>query len=502
MPPSPLPPEARPKSSRLLAWAGRGALALAALYLIHLFPEPEPAPPTGAGQPAFRWQRDLFWQQLESQFVLQRAAGAEKLDPLIQAALTDLDAQLELLARTNLPPVSGRFDTLETNFFQLAPLVGAQPARLPEYLAAFTRMRSLIKQQSESWSMESPAARERLYRILYGGRAAIEEVMLQAPREDVKPLMLGTDEPSAAPGAEVRGLILHSGDILVSRGGAATSALIARGNDFPGNFSHVAMVHVDESTHEVSVIESHIESGVGVFPIEQYLSQTKLRIMVLRARADLPALVADPQLPHQAATQALQDAQRRHIPYDFAMDCADPSKQFCSEVAAVAYQSQGVRLWMGMSHLSTPGVTRWLSVLGVRHFETQEPADLEYDPQLRVVAEWRDPETLLKDHVDNAVIDALLQQAEAGEPLRYNRWLLPFARALKGWSVLKNEFGAVGPIPEGMSATTALRVDQLTERHERIAAAVTARIEPFREERGYLPPYWELVRLAREAADE
>jgi hypothetical protein len=45
-------------------------------------------------------------------------------------------------------------------------------------------------------------------------------------------------------------------------------------------------------------------------------------------------------------------------------------------------------------------------------------------------------------------------------------------------------------------------VDQFTQRYDRIAAAVLARIEPFREERGYLPPYWELVRLAREAADE
>jgi hypothetical protein len=492
-------PAATPK---LRAWTVRVMAALGALFLIHLVPEPVPPVPPGAGRPAFRWQRDAFWQQLENQFVLQRAVGAEKLDPLIQAALTDLDAQLELLVRTNLPPESGRFDALETNFFHLAPLVGACPSRLPEYLGAFNRMRGLIKQQSEQWSMHSQAARERLYRILYGGRAAVEEVMLQAPREGVEPLMLGTDEPSAAPGAEVHGLVLRSGDILVSRGGAATSALIARGNDFPGNFSHVALVHVDETTHAISVIESHIESGVGVFPIEGYLSSTKLRIMVLRARADLPALITEPQLPHKVATHAMHEARRRHIPYDFAMDCSDPSKQFCSEVAAVAYQARGVRLWMGMSHLSTPGVTRWLAALGVRHFETQEPADLEYDPQLRVVAEWRDPETLLKDHVDNAVIDALLRRAEAGEPLRYNRWMLPFARAAKGWSVLKNKCGAIGPIPEGMSATTALRVDQLTERHERIAAAVMARIEPFREERGYLPPYWELVRLAREAADE
>jgi hypothetical protein len=490
------------KSTGWITWTWRAVLVFVAWYLIHLVPEPVPAAPAGAGKSAFRWEREAFWQQLENQFVLQRAAGCEKLDAAIEASLTNLNAQLDFLAQTNLPPTAEAFDTLETSFFQLAPLIGACPSKLPGYLSAFTRMRGLVKQQSEQWSMDSSLARERLYRSLYGGRAAIEEVMLQAPRAEIKPLMLGTDEPSATPGAEVRGLVLHSGDILVSRGGAATSALIARGNDFSGNFSHVALVHVDETTHAVSVIESHIESGVGVFPIEHYLGQTMLRIMVLRVRADLPALVADPQLPHQAATQAMSDAQRRHIPYDFAMDCADPSKQFCSEVAAVAYQSQGVRLWMGMSHLSSPGLTAWLSSMGVRHFETQEPADLEYDPQLCVVAEWRDPETLLKDHVDNAVIDVLLERAEAGEPLAYNRWLLPFARTLKAWCVVKNRFGAVGAIPEGMSATTALRVDQFTQRHDRIAAAVMARIEPFREERGYLPPYWELVRLASETADE
>jgi hypothetical protein len=54
-------------------------------------------------------------------------------------------------------------------------------------------------------------------------------------------------------------------------------------------------------------------------------------------------------------------------------------------------------LWMGISHISSPGLRKWLSAFGVTHFETQEPSDLEYDPQLVVVAEWRDPETLRKD---------------------------------------------------------------------------------------------------------
>ena len=51
-------------------------------------------------------------------------------------------------------------------------------------------------------------------------------------------------------------------------------------------------------------------------------------------------------------------------------------------------------------------------------FVIVQDADLEYDPQLRVVAEWCDPDTLFKDHVDNAVIDVMLEAAERGsDPL-------------------------------------------------------------------------------------
>ena len=478
--------------------ARRVLLALAVLYLLLLIPEPQPPTPKGAGKESFRWQRDAFWAGLEKQFQQMRGQGCEKLAAPINDSLAEIQRNLDALSAAKLAPDAPVFDSLETNFFQLAPRMGACPERLPEFLQAFARMRRAVKRQSESWPMDATAARERLYRSLYGGRAAVEEAMLQA-REKFPPLLAGDNETSATPFAVVNGVTLHSGDILVSRGGAAASALIARGNDFTGNFSHVALVHVDEATHAVSVIESHIECGVVIGPLEKYLHDTKLRIMGLRLRADLPQLVADPMLPHKAATQAMHDATSRHIPYDFAMDYADPSKQFCSEVASAAYQPLGVKLWMGVSHLSTPGVTAWLSAVGVRHFETQEPSDLEYDPQLRVVAEWRDPETLFKDHVDNAVIDVMLERAEAGAKLGYNLWLLPTVRLAKACSVGKNWFGAVGPIPEGMSATTALRVERLKQNHAALRARLLERVEKFRIERGYSPPYWELVRLAREA---
>jgi len=81
-------------------------------------------------------------------------------------------------------------------------------------------------------------ARARLYRSLYGFRGAVEEAMLQHPDTSIF-LLEGRREPSGTPAANVHGVEIHSGDILVSRGGYPTSTLIARGNDSPGNFSHV-----------------------------------------------------------------------------------------------------------------------------------------------------------------------------------------------------------------------------------------------------------------------
>jgi len=181
------------------------------------------------------------------------------------------------------------------------------------------------------------------------------------------------------------------------------------------------------------------------------------------------------------------------------MDYRDHQAQFCSEVASAAYEPCGVKLWMGISRISSRGVTLWLSAFGVRHFATQEPSDLEYDPQIRVVAEWRDSATLFQDHADNAVIDAMLENADRGEQLDYPRFMLPFARLAKGYSAILNTFGQSGPVPEGMSATAAMRHSAFSKKHAAIKARLLELAAGFKRQKGYNPPYWELLKLAREA---
>jgi len=50
-----------------------------------------------------------------------------------------------------------------------------------------------------------------------------------------------------------------------------------------------------------------------------------------------------------------------------------------------------------------------------------------------------------------------LKKRIAGLRLDYDWYLLAPARLVKGYSVILNKFGKVGPIPEGMSTPVALR---------------------------------------------
>ena len=480
----------------------RGAIALVVIYLVLSIPISGTLDVRGAGKQSFAWNQDQVWNELENKFQRARSSGCPGVVPEIRQRLLEGNKQLAEMAGRQFGPTEPFFDEVEANLFQLGPLMAACPDNVKEYARLVTSLRTAVKLQSRSWDVREQAVRDRLYRLLYGGRTALEEVMLQARGETIPAVLPGTNEPSRTPSFKLAGIELHSGDILVSRGGAPTSALIARGNDYPGNFSHIALLYVDEVAHTPSIIESHIERGVVISSLDEYLKDKKLRIMVLRVRSDHPLLLKDPLLPHRVAKMAYYQVRAHHIPYDFAMDFREPSRQFCSEVASCAYSSLGITLWNIVTTMSSPGVVNWLSDFGVRNFETQAPADLEYDPQIVVVAEWRDRTALWQAHVDDAVTDAMIEGADKGDRLTYDWYLLAPARLTKAYSMLLNLFGKEGPVPEGMDAATALKSMTLDTLHKRLKKDVVAKADAFDKKNGYRPPYWELVKMAREARGE
>ncbi len=475
-------------------------LLIIVLYFLLLIPIPQSQKEVQmASRKPFIWGQDKLWDQLEVSFKNAKEIPSGALDSIVNKMTIETDSIFNENEDKLLKPNDPFYTSIEKRFFNIAPLIAAQKVKSDWYIRFYNQVRKKMKNDSRSWDMGHELTRNLTYRILYGMRATVEEILLQSSDDQFISTTFVSNEPSATPSVIVLGIEVHSGDLLISRGGAEVSAFISRGNDYPGNFSHVAIIHIDKETNEPYFVEAHIEKGVALASLDEYLNDKKLRFMVMRPRADLLQMIENPMLPYEASLYIYNESQTRHIPYDFKMDYYDSSAMFCSEVGSYAYKHSGIELWEFESTISSSGIINWLNDFGVENFVTQMPSDLEYDPMLSVVAEWRNKDILFQDHLDNAVMDALISRANEGENLDYNNWLLPIARTIKAYSFFLNLIGKDGIIPEGMDAQTALKNNDFVDRFNICKTSTESKIKSFREKNKYLPPYWQMVRMAEES---
>ena len=66
--------------------------------------------------------------------------------------------------------------------------------------------------------------------------------------------------------------------------------------------------------------------------------------------------------------------------------------------------------------------------------------------------------------------------------------------------MLKNLFGGTGMIPEGMSATQALKNESFVDMHVSLKKKTEILADEFIKQNGYRPPYWQLVKFAEKAS--
>ena len=165
-----------------------------------------------------------------------------KQDSLINVYKITAETEFTSLQTKNTASQNSGWVRTENNFFKLASLVAVRQSQIPWITNYYNRLRHLVKKQSQHWDMNEPDSRNTVYTLLYGLRAAVEEVLLQI--EDLKfpAAMLVQNEKLFTPAASMFAIEVHSGGLLVSRGGAKVSVLISRDNDYPGNFSHIALV--------------------------------------------------------------------------------------------------------------------------------------------------------------------------------------------------------------------------------------------------------------------
>jgi len=178
-----------------------------------------------------------------------------------------------------------------------------------------------------------------------------------------------------------------SGDIMLVRTSSFISAVIARIGDDDGQFSHAAMIYVDEKG-KVMIMEALIEAGTVITPYEEWRKiNNHSRAILFRHDNEI--------LAKKAALKLYKVIEKRQIsndliPYDFAMNDSDSNEIYCAELIEYAFKLAGDR------HIPTFRTSfkafyshPFLNELTISTESAFAPSDLEVEPYLNLVAEWR-----------------------------------------------------------------------------------------------------------------
>lgn len=211
---------------------------------------------------------------------------------------------------------------------------------------------------------------------------------------------------------------LKSGDVILSRGNAFSSAAIARigVNDY--QFSHLAFVYQEAPDKEQMTTEAFIEIGSVTAPLLEHIESKNSRSVVFRYE--------DSKLAHEASKVMFDRVQAsqvsgKGIEYDFMMNFKEDSKLYCAEIISSGFKQvlPTEDYFPKYKSKFTPGITPFLNTLGiavnkesVKNLEIFAPGDIQFDPRFEMVAEWRNPRKMEESRLKDFILTALFQRMD------------------------------------------------------------------------------------------
>lgn len=296
--------------------------------------------------------------------------------------------------------------------------------------------------------------------------------------------VLGGEEPFVLRNPEFKELKLQPGDVMLIRGVSFVSAMIARIGDEEGNFSHIAIV-AEDSDGKLYVVESLIQLGVIVTPLEEWRKAHDARVALFRHK--------DAELSHRAA-RAAYDWSLTHPKYDFEMDDSNYDTVFCAEVVRYAYDkaSNGTLLVPKFrSHVSKFKGGPFPKSLGVTKDTLFAPYDIEVEPRFDFVAEGKYYPGLRQVRMQDAILQSVYSWMIEKNYTFY--WSANMAaqcylgKILRQFGFLKDQF------PTYMPMKTMQSVWQFQTVAEALEENLYKKEEAYYKAHEYLPSFLEMM---------
>jgi hypothetical protein len=211
---------------------------------------------------------------------------------------------------------------------------------------------------------------------------------------------------------------LKSGDVILSRGNAYSSAAIASITETNYQFSHLSLVYKDQESKELFTSEAHIEIGSVVTPFQKHISEKNVRSVIFRFK--------DEDVAERASKIMVQKIKKQqelgiNIQYDFSMNYRDDSRLFCSEIISNGYKlalPDSDYLPKFTSKLKK-GIVSFVRTIGVpvtsktiENYDIFAPGDIQFDPHFDLVAEWRNPKKMEESRFKDYVLTKMFERME------------------------------------------------------------------------------------------
>lgn len=212
---------------------------------------------------------------------------------------------------------------------------------------------------------------------------------------------------------------LKSGDVILSRGNAYSSAAIARIALSDYQFSHLSFVYKDPETKELFTSEAHIEIGSITSTIADHIDEKNSRSAVFRHK--------DQALAHKASKAIYDKVKSRqemgkNIEYDFSMNYKDSSKLFCSEIISHGFKMvEPERDYLPkFKSKFSKGMIPFLNTIGIpvnldniKSLDVFAPGDVQFDPDFELVAEWRNPKKSEESRLKDFILTKLFERMDS-----------------------------------------------------------------------------------------
>ncbi|MEN0059305.1 MAG: YiiX/YebB-like N1pC/P60 family cysteine hydrolase [Bdellovibrio sp.] len=386
------------------------------------------------------------------------------------------------------------------------PKTAQEEARLkdqgPRVMDTIFQIRVVLHEKLQEFDARGELKPDCILKVREGFQYArfAEEYLLEwLHRHDVysyhKTPILSPEKPSTWTNEKFSGFTLQSGDVLLVRGKSYVSAMIARIADEEGNFSHLAIVGEDK-TGKKYIVESLIQYGVIVTPLEKWLEAEDARVALFRH--------PDTRLAKSAARKIYDKAQtalnkKKGIRYDFSMDDDDYSTLFCSEVIRYAYDMASGGKVIVPKYRSSVGKfkdTDYPRSLGVTKTTLFAPYDIEVDPRFDFIAEYRFYPLLRQVRMQDAVLQSVYSWMIHEDYTFKTR--IPhvmrayFAKIVRQFGIAKDTLPTYMPID---SITTNVKFEAVAKVLEQNIYKVEKELY---EKNGYLPSFQDMLQINEE----